>query len=97
MKTNFSRTFILATALAATSLAGGAAYAGKHKMANPSVGGAAMYPAKTIVENASAAPNLKTSKQQALSKRCQAPGHSRSSHPPTPPLPNCPQAPWKRW
>lgn len=31
-----------------------------HHNANPSVGGAAMYPAKTIAENASAAPNLTT-------------------------------------
>ncbi len=34
--------------------------AGKHKMKLPVVGGAAMYPTKTIVENASAAKNLTT-------------------------------------
>jgi uncharacterized surface protein with fasciclin (FAS1) repeats len=59
MKTNFKRTLIIAAALATTGLAGNAAIAGKHAK-NPSVGGAAMYSAKTIVENASAAPNLTT-------------------------------------
>ncbi len=53
---------IAAIALASATLTGGSAYAGPHSRAaaNPSVGGAAMLPAKTIVENASAAPNLTT-------------------------------------
>ena len=44
------------TGLAMTLLSGGPAIAA----ADPSVGGAAMYPSKTIVQNASAAPNLTT-------------------------------------
>jgi uncharacterized surface protein with fasciclin (FAS1) repeats len=62
MKNIISRSLILATALATTGIAGDAAFAGKHAMKtmNPSVGGAAMMPAKTIVQNASAAPNLTT-------------------------------------
>lgn len=58
---------IVAIALASSTLAGTAAMADGHKMApghnkmsNPSVGGAAMAPNKTIVANASAAPNLTT-------------------------------------
>ena len=57
---------IAAIALASSTLAGTAVMADHHKMAghskmsNPSVGGAAMVPTKTIVENASAAPNLTT-------------------------------------
>jgi uncharacterized surface protein with fasciclin (FAS1) repeats len=58
MKITLNRSLIAAVALAAAGFAGTSAFAGKHT--NPSVGGAAMYPAKTIVENASAAPNLKT-------------------------------------
>jgi uncharacterized surface protein with fasciclin (FAS1) repeats len=62
MKNIISRSLILATVLATTGIAGDAAFAGKHAMRamNPSVGGAAMAPAKTIVQNASAAPNLTT-------------------------------------
>jgi uncharacterized surface protein with fasciclin (FAS1) repeats len=55
-----SRSLVIAAALAATSLGSGAVLAKHHEMKNPSVGGAAMYPAKTIAENASAAPNLTT-------------------------------------
>lgn len=58
---------IVAAALASSTLAGTAVMANHHKMAadhhkmsNPTVGGAAMAPTKTIVENASAAPNLTT-------------------------------------
>jgi uncharacterized surface protein with fasciclin (FAS1) repeats len=63
MKTNFSRSLIIAAALATAGST--AAIAKHHKMAsptvaNPTVGGAAMYSAKTIVANASAAPNLTT-------------------------------------
>jgi uncharacterized surface protein with fasciclin (FAS1) repeats len=54
-----SKLIVLSMALAATSF-GGAVVAKPHHMANPMVGGAAMYPAKTIAENASAAPNLTT-------------------------------------
>jgi uncharacterized surface protein with fasciclin (FAS1) repeats len=54
----FSRSLILAAALATVGTT--AVYANHHKMANPDVGGAAMMPAKNIVENASAAPNLTT-------------------------------------
>ena len=54
-----NRLFI-ALALASSTLAGTAAMAHNHKMSNPTVGGAAMAPTKTIVENASAAPNLTT-------------------------------------
>lgn len=57
MKTVFSRSLILAAALAVTGAATGAA--AKHP-SNPTVGGAAMLPAKNIVQNASAAPNLTT-------------------------------------
>jgi uncharacterized surface protein with fasciclin (FAS1) repeats len=60
MKTLFSRSFILAAALATTGFAGNAVLANHHKMSNPTVGGAAMAPAKNIVQNASAAPNLTT-------------------------------------
>jgi uncharacterized surface protein with fasciclin (FAS1) repeats len=59
MKTILNRSLIIAAALATTGLAGNAAFAGKHPM-NPTVGGAAMAPAKNIVQNASAAPNLTT-------------------------------------
>ncbi len=52
------KTMILALAsFAITSFGITAAYAGPH---TPMVGGAAMYPSKTIVENASKANNLKT-------------------------------------
>ena len=54
-----NRLFI-AFALASSTLAGTAAMAHNHKMSNATVGGAAMAPTKTIVENASAAPNLTT-------------------------------------
>lgn len=58
---------LVAVALASSTLAGTAVMADHHKMAaghhqmsNPMVGDAAMAPTKTIVENASAAPNLTT-------------------------------------
>ncbi|MDM7956299.1 fasciclin domain-containing protein [Blastomonas sp.] len=52
--------FLAATAAATLAFAG-PALANHHKGSDHSmVGGAAMYPAKTIVENASAAPNLTT-------------------------------------
>ena len=51
---------VAALVLASSALGGTAAVANHHKMSNPMVGGAAMLPAKTIVENASAAPNLTT-------------------------------------
>ncbi len=61
MKNPISRSLIIAAALAT---AGTTAAVGQHhakkQMSNPSVGGAAMMPAKTIVQNASAAPNLST-------------------------------------
>ncbi len=57
MKNVISRTIILAALATAGATA---SYAGPHKMANPTVGGAAMAPTKNIVENASAAPNLST-------------------------------------
>ena len=57
---NKSKQFIVALALASSAFAGTAAFADHHKMSNPTVGGAAMFPAKTIAENASAAPNLTT-------------------------------------
>ena len=44
----------------ALSLAATPALAGKHKSKLPMVGGAAMYPTKTIVQNASTASNLTT-------------------------------------
>jgi uncharacterized surface protein with fasciclin (FAS1) repeats len=58
MKSLLNRTLIVAAALATTGIASNA-MADHHAM-NPTVGGAAMLPAKTIVENASAAPNLTT-------------------------------------
>ncbi len=57
---NITKKLLFTIALASTTLAGTAAFSNHHKMANPTVGGAAMYPAKTIAENASAAPNLTT-------------------------------------
>jgi uncharacterized surface protein with fasciclin (FAS1) repeats len=62
MKTIISRSLLIAAALATAGFASNAAFAGKHamKVMNPSVGGAAMAPAKNIVQNASAAPNLTT-------------------------------------
>ncbi|WP_439469547.1 fasciclin domain-containing protein [Blastomonas fulva] len=52
---------LLAATAAATLAFAGPALANHHKGADHAmVGGAAMYPAKTIVENASAAPNLTT-------------------------------------
>ncbi|MGL5837142.1 MAG: fasciclin domain-containing protein [Sphingorhabdus sp.] len=57
MKKLFSQTLILAALATAGATA---VHAGPHKMSNPMVGGAAMMPAKNIVENASAAPNLTT-------------------------------------
>jgi uncharacterized surface protein with fasciclin (FAS1) repeats len=59
MKKSFSRSLILAATLVTASMGGTALLAGKQPM-NPTVGGAAMYPAKTIVQNASTAPNLTT-------------------------------------
>jgi uncharacterized surface protein with fasciclin (FAS1) repeats len=58
MNSRFSRSLILATALIAAAPAMVAA--NHHKMSNPTVGGAAMVASKTIVANASAAPNLTT-------------------------------------
>jgi uncharacterized surface protein with fasciclin (FAS1) repeats len=57
MKNSISRKFIAVAALAAAVPS--IAIAGYHAK-NPTVGGAAMMPAKTIVQNASAAPNLTT-------------------------------------
>lgn len=57
---NNSVRLTVAITLAAAAVTGTASFANHHAMANPSVGGAAMYPAKTIAENASAAPNLTT-------------------------------------
>jgi uncharacterized surface protein with fasciclin (FAS1) repeats len=57
---NKANRFLVALALASSTLAGSAVVANHHKMANPTVGGAAMFPAKTIAENASEAPNLTT-------------------------------------
>lgn len=54
------KNILVALALASSTLLGGAVVANHHPMPNPMVGGAAMYPAKTIAENASAAPNLTT-------------------------------------
>jgi uncharacterized surface protein with fasciclin (FAS1) repeats len=51
---------LFAIALATTALAGTATYANHHKMSNPTVGGAPMMATDTIVQNASAAPNLTT-------------------------------------
>jgi uncharacterized surface protein with fasciclin (FAS1) repeats len=51
--------FALVAMLALTATAT-PVFAGKHKMKTPMVGGAAMYPTKTIVQNASAANNLTT-------------------------------------
>ena len=50
----------MSLALVSSALTGTAVVAKHHNMANPTVGGAAMFPAKTIAENASAAPNLTT-------------------------------------
>lgn len=47
-------------ALATTSISAASVQANHHNIQNPTVGGAAMYPAKTIADNASAAPNLTT-------------------------------------
>ena len=58
MKSRFSRSIILATILVGAAPAMVAA--NHHKMSNPTVGGAPMIASKTIVENASAAPNLTT-------------------------------------
>jgi uncharacterized surface protein with fasciclin (FAS1) repeats len=60
MKVRNSTKFIFALALASTGLSAATLQANHHKMANPMVGGAEMFPAKTIAENASAAPNLTT-------------------------------------
>jgi uncharacterized surface protein with fasciclin (FAS1) repeats len=58
---NHFKTIFAAGALATSALAGSALLAKNHgNHSNPTVGGAAMYPAKTIAENASAAPNLTT-------------------------------------
>ncbi len=51
---------IAALALTAAMSAGPVVSAKSHPAKNPTVGGAAMAPGKTIVENASAAPNLTT-------------------------------------
>jgi uncharacterized surface protein with fasciclin (FAS1) repeats len=52
MKRNFLMNGIAALALTTAAITGSAAIAGKHKMTNPMVGGAAMYPTKNIIENA---------------------------------------------
>jgi uncharacterized surface protein with fasciclin (FAS1) repeats len=52
MKRNFLMNGIAALALTTAAMTGSAAIAGKHKMTNPMVGGAAMYPTKNIIENA---------------------------------------------
>ena len=57
---NKTNRIIVAIALASSTLSGAAVVANHHKMANPMVGGAEMFAAKTIAENASAAPNLTT-------------------------------------
>jgi uncharacterized surface protein with fasciclin (FAS1) repeats len=57
---NITKKMLFSVALASTTLTGSAVFANHHMASNPMVGGAAMYPAKTIVENASAAPNLTT-------------------------------------
>ncbi|WP_033924734.1 fasciclin domain-containing protein [Sphingomonas sp. 35-24ZXX] len=56
----FAAPTLLAATVAATIAIAAPALANHHKGDHPMVGGAAMYPAKTIVENASAAGNLKT-------------------------------------
>ena len=65
------------------------------------VGGAEMLPTKTIVENASAAPNLTTLVSAvtlpAWSRRCPAPVRSPSSRRPTTPSPSSPRGPSKGW
>ena len=55
-----STKFVMALALASTGLAAASLQANHHKMTNPAVGGAEMFPSKNIAENASAAPNLTT-------------------------------------
>lgn len=57
---NITKNLLVTVALVSATFAGTTATAKDHKFANPTVGGAAMYPAKTIAENASAAPNLTT-------------------------------------
>jgi uncharacterized surface protein with fasciclin (FAS1) repeats len=57
---NKTNRIVIALALASSGLTGTAVFANHHAMANPMVGGAEMFPAKTIAENASAAPNLTT-------------------------------------
>ncbi|PXW75173.1 putative surface protein with fasciclin (FAS1) repeats [Blastomonas natatoria] len=59
MLKTFAPSLLAATAAATLALAG-PALANHHMASSSTVGGAAMYPTKTIVENASAAPNLKT-------------------------------------
>jgi uncharacterized surface protein with fasciclin (FAS1) repeats len=65
MSPNFKTRAVAAIFIASVAIAPSIASAHNHKMmhnaaANPTVGGAAMAPQKTIVENASAAPNLTT-------------------------------------
>ena len=61
MTPNFKTRAIAAIFIASATLSPAIASAKPHKaMANPTVGGAAMAPQKTIVQNASAAPNLTT-------------------------------------
>ena len=57
---NKTNRIVIALALASSGITGTAVLANHHAMANPMVGGAEMFPAKTIAENASAAPNLTT-------------------------------------
>lgn len=59
MQKNFVAKLLLAAA-AGTMAAASPVMAKHHEKAAPMVGGAAMYPSKTIVENASAADNLTT-------------------------------------
>lgn len=58
MKLRNSTQFIAAIALATAGA--GTVVANHHAMANPTVGGAEMFPSKPIAANASAAPNLTT-------------------------------------
>ena len=61
MTPNFKTRAIAAIFIASATLSPAIASAKPHKaMSNPTVGGAAMAPKKTIVQNASAAPNLTT-------------------------------------
>ena len=58
--TFIKKTLLAAAFAASTALAAAPAFADAHAMKNPTVGGAEMMADKTIVENASQAPNLST-------------------------------------